>query len=70
MAYDWLGNVRELQNALERAIVLASGDEVDVRNVFAHLVFPPRTPSPVSPGSGNIDEGLFDLPLSEAKQTF
>lgn len=28
--YDWPGNVRELENVLERAIILAKGNEVDI----------------------------------------
>jgi len=28
LRYDWPGNARELRNAIERSIVLASGDEI------------------------------------------
>lgn len=28
LTYNWPGNVRELENTLERAVVLASGDEI------------------------------------------
>ena len=28
--YDWPGNVRELQNYIERAVVMAEGDELTV----------------------------------------
>ena len=27
--YDWLGNVRELENAIERAVVLADSEVID-----------------------------------------
>jgi two-component system response regulator PilR (NtrC family) len=30
MAYPWSGNVRELENVIERGVVLARGDEIDV----------------------------------------
>ncbi|HEX6198956.1 MAG TPA: sigma-54 dependent transcriptional regulator, partial [Thermoanaerobaculia bacterium] len=30
MDYSWPGNVRELENVVERAVVLATGDELDV----------------------------------------
>ncbi|MBC3767305.1 sigma-54 interaction domain-containing protein [Neptunicella marina] len=30
MAYSWLGNVRELQNVLERAAILSLGDEIHI----------------------------------------
>ncbi len=32
-AQDWQGNVRELENCIERAVVLASGDAIDVDDV-------------------------------------
>jgi DNA-binding NtrC family response regulator len=28
--YDWPGNVRQLENVLERAVVLARGEQLDV----------------------------------------
>jgi len=30
MAYSWPGNVRELENVIERAVVLSSGDEINL----------------------------------------
>jgi transcriptional regulator with GAF, ATPase, and Fis domain len=30
VAYDWLGNVRELENAIERAVIIASGRQIEV----------------------------------------
>ena len=34
--YDWLGNIRELENTLERAIVLCRGGEIQVEDVMSH----------------------------------
>ncbi len=31
--YDWPGNVRELENLLERAVVLASGDQIHAEDL-------------------------------------
>jgi two-component system response regulator HydG len=28
--YDWLGNVRELENAIERAVIIASGRQIEI----------------------------------------
>jgi transcriptional regulator with PAS, ATPase and Fis domain len=33
VAHDWPGNVRELANVIERAILLASGDEIRARDI-------------------------------------
>lgn len=37
MAYSWPGNIRELENAIERANLLAKGDTIEVSD----LLFPP-----------------------------
>ncbi len=38
MAYDWPGNVREFANAIERAMVLARGSEIDVDHLPPDIV--------------------------------
>ncbi len=44
--YDWPGNVRELRNTVERAVAIASGDEVTSEDIrFSRLE--DGTPSPV-----------------------
>ena len=61
VAYDWPGNVRELRNVLERAVVLADGDEMDVSAL----------PARVSSGStavGPVDAALEGLPYTEARE--
>jgi DNA-binding NtrC family response regulator len=34
--YRWPGNVRQLKNAVERAVILAQGDEITLRDLRAH----------------------------------
>lgn len=36
--YDWPGNIRQLRNVLERAVVLARGKEVTIRELSAEFV--------------------------------
>jgi len=36
-AYEWPGNVRQLENVVERCVVLASGDTIDVPDLPAEL---------------------------------
>ncbi len=33
LKYDWPGNIRELRNVVERAVILATGDEIDLDSV-------------------------------------
>lgn len=53
-AYSWPGNIRELENSIERAVVLASGKEL-TPELFDHLT--------EKPSAGEIDVGT---PLNEA----
>jgi transcriptional regulator with GAF, ATPase, and Fis domain len=41
-AYDWPGNIRELQNAIERAVVLADGGVIRTEDLPADVVRPLR----------------------------
>jgi two-component system response regulator HydG len=36
--YDWLGNVRELENAMERAVILATGEYIEVRDLPLNII--------------------------------
>jgi DNA-binding NtrC family response regulator len=54
LAYDWPGNLRELHNALERAVYMATGDSIELH----HL--PPNLQA-VS-GAGPGDDTLADAP--------
>jgi DNA-binding NtrC family response regulator len=43
--HDWPGNIRELQNALERAVVFLDGDELRPSDLPAEILAPPRLPA-------------------------
>jgi DNA-binding NtrC family response regulator len=65
-SYSWPGNVRELRNVIERALILASRDVIDVadlpvdkmRAVFATTAAPTGSPqpAPVAAPSAEADE--------------
>ncbi len=71
-AYNWPGNVRELQNAIERSVVLAKNEDIDVKDVFAHLKLDQDRLELNNPAVSfdSVGEEMFDLKLSEAKQAF
>ncbi len=49
-AYDWPGNIRELANVIERAVVLGDGPELTLHHLPARVIGaqPPGAPHPVS----------------------
>jgi DNA-binding NtrC family response regulator len=50
-AYDFPGNVRELKNVIERAVILAPGRELTV-DLLPERLFAARPPAPPLPASG------------------
>lgn len=36
MDYEWPGNIRELENTIERAVVLSKGQEIEIENLVYH----------------------------------
>ncbi|MGB6483949.1 MAG: sigma-54 dependent transcriptional regulator [Candidatus Acidiferrales bacterium] len=64
-SYHWPGNVRELQNAIERAAILADGDEIDAE---ALQLPSPRPASKDMPAGMLSDEFLWDGSLDDVAQ--
>jgi Nif-specific regulatory protein len=63
----WKGNVRELQNAIERAVVLCEGPVIGESDFTAEIRSAAPVPSGISAGSSIIDQSL---PLAEAVAQF
>ena len=63
--HDWPGNVRELQNYVERAVVMAMGDEFTVDLLPASVLS--KKPTGVS-SSTNADQGLSALSFQVVQQ--
>ncbi len=53
--YPWPGNIRELRNVIERATILASGDEIDLPDLPS-MLSETVTESPVLGGAYSIEE--------------
>lgn len=51
VAYHWPGNVRELQNVIERAVVLANGEEIGKEHLPAELFDETKSAAPRIPGA-------------------
>ncbi|MGB7847488.1 MAG: sigma-54 dependent transcriptional regulator [Candidatus Acidiferrum sp.] len=66
--YDWPGNIRELKNALERAMVLCRGEELGVGDLPEEVV----KGSPILPKSAEdgADLGMGEPDFREAKRKF
>jgi len=56
--YDWPGNVREIENVIERALVLAAGDALQPEDV--RLDFTPRRTVPAVNGGNGAGEFLAE----------
>ncbi len=52
MEYGWPGNIRELQNAIERAVILADGVAIEAQD----LRLPTPRPEPADASSGAVGE--------------
>jgi len=53
--YSWPGNIRELQHAIERAIIMAEGNELDSRDLFFLSAKPSSEKAPTA-ATLNLDD--------------
>jgi two-component system response regulator HydG len=52
-AYAWPGNVRELEHAIERAAILAQGEEIQLDDLPAEITR--GAPAPAAPVAGSLE---------------
>ena len=66
-SYDWPGNIRELQNVIERSVILISGDVFSVDELWLPKEpFPPASPVKASPRAKSEVEPLSEREIIEA----
>ena len=63
--YDWLGNIRELTNLVQRLLVTAAGIEISLEEVEAAI-----NQTETKPVSSEGIAIAYDLPLREAREQF
>jgi DNA-binding NtrC family response regulator len=56
--YDWPGNVREIENVIERGLVLATSDALQPEDI--RLDFAPRRSAPATNGGSGAGEFLAE----------
>jgi len=71
LAYDWPGNIRELQNVIERSVILSTGDVFAVDESWlltearpSIAVVPAAVPVPTEPRS---ERELIEAALAESR---
>ena len=65
MRYPWAGNIRELENVLERAVVLAESENITVDEIPHEMFFEPERPQ-AAPSAVNSSSpaGEYSFPAS------
>ena len=61
--YHWPGNIRELENVIERAMALAQGDKITIDDIPKEIIYPATIEMPISiPEEGfNLNSHLEEL---------
>jgi NtrC-family two-component system response regulator AlgB len=59
--YGWPGNIRELKNALERAAILSTGDQVTIEDLPDRVLEHTAHPATGAPGNGGL-AGFSGMP--------
>jgi two-component system response regulator AtoC len=76
--YSWPGNARELENCLERALVLSPSDELELQSLPRHIIEPRMTASnetlemrsdslSIKESTSNLEINLIKRALAETK---
>jgi DNA-binding NtrC family response regulator len=67
-AHGWRGNVRELENAIHRAILLAQGDEIDADAIMLNLGGSAAQPEGATGTSGASGGAMVGKTVAEVER--
>jgi formate hydrogenlyase transcriptional activator len=67
-AYDWPGNIRELQNVIERSVILSAGDVFSVDEAWLRReVRPSRTMPPLAASMADREREMIEAALADSE---
>jgi transcriptional regulator with GAF, ATPase, and Fis domain len=68
-SYSWPGNIRELQNIVERSVILSTGDTFRIEEAWLATPEPPRPdlPGPLPDTLLNQEREIIETALAESK---
>ena len=68
-SYPWPGNIRELQNIVERSVILSSGDTFWIEKAWlaSHEATRQELPGPLADAIRNQEKEIIEAALAESK---
>jgi transcriptional regulator with PAS, ATPase and Fis domain len=66
--HSWPGNIRELQNVLERALMMSDGDALTLADIEAVLPAPAVPLTPIGPAGLSLAEAVMDAEKSAIRK--
>src|SRR4029453_12074338 len=70
LGYGWPGNVREFENAIERAIVMGSADEILPEDLPDSLLEAPPSAAPQSGSNEDLQSRIVDAKRRAVLEAF